>query len=49
VIGGVIPPRDHDELYRDGVAAIFAPGTALPAAALRILEILAGQAASGRA
>jgi len=49
VIGGVIPPQDHDELYKDGVVAIFAPGTALPAAALRVLEILAGQAASGRA
>jgi len=41
VIGGVIPPQDHDELYADGVAAIFGPGTGLPAAALRVLEILA--------
>ena len=49
MIGGVIPPRDHDELCKDGVMAIFAPGTALPAAALRVREILAGQAASGRA
>jgi methylmalonyl-CoA mutase len=42
VIGGVIPPQDHDELYKDGVVAIFGPGTALPAAALQVLEILAG-------
>ena len=49
VIGGVIPPQDHDELFKDGVAAIFGPGTAIPGAALRVLEILAGQAASGRA
>jgi methylmalonyl-CoA mutase len=40
VIGGVIPPQDYDELYRDGVLAIFGPGTAIPAAGLKILEIL---------
>jgi len=40
VIGGVIPPQDYDELYRDGVLAIFGPGTAIPTAGLRILEIL---------
>ena len=49
VIGGVIPPQDHDELHKDGVAAIFGPGRDLPAAALRILAILAGRAASTRA
>ncbi|HUU34074.1 MAG TPA: cobalamin-dependent protein [Vicinamibacterales bacterium] len=42
VIGGVVPPQDHKELYADGVAAIFGPGTALPAAALKVLDILAG-------
>ena len=41
MIGGVIPPQDHDELYEDGVAAIFGPGTAIPGAALQVLEILA--------
>ena len=40
VIGGVIPPQDYDELYRDGVLAIFGPGTAIPPAGLKILEIL---------
>ncbi len=40
VIGGVIPPQDYDELYRDGALAIFGPGTALPTAAVKILEVL---------
>jgi len=40
VIGGVIPPQDYDELYRDGVLAIFGPGTAIPTAGLKILKIL---------
>jgi methylmalonyl-CoA mutase len=44
VIGGVIPPQDYDELYRDGALAIFGPGTAIPTAGLKILEILERQA-----
>ena len=40
VLGGVIPPQDYDELYRDGALAIFGPGTAIPTAGLTILEIL---------
>ena len=47
VVGGVVPPQDHDELYRDGVAAIFGPGTAIPGAALKVLEILAGGPSPG--
>ena len=43
VIGGVIPPQDYDELYRDGVLGIFGPGTAIPTAGLKILEILERQ------
>jgi methylmalonyl-CoA mutase len=43
VIGGVIPPQDYDELYKDGALAIFGPGTAIPTAALKILEILEHQ------
>jgi len=43
VLGGVIPPHDYDELYRDGVLAIFGPGTAIPTAGLKILEILQHQ------
>ncbi len=40
VIGGVIPPQDYDELYHDGVLAIFGPGSNIPVAALKIMEIL---------
>ena len=44
VIGGVIPPQDYDELCRDGALAIFGPGTAIPTAGLKILDILQHQA-----
>ena len=40
IVGGVIPHQDYDELYRDGAAAIFGPGTPIATAAIRILEIL---------
>ncbi|MBO5188425.1 MAG: methylmalonyl-CoA mutase [Alistipes sp.] len=41
VVGGVIPAQDYDQLYRDGAAAIFGPGTKIPTAAIKMLEILA--------
>jgi methylmalonyl-CoA mutase len=40
VCGGIIPEQDHERLLEAGVAAVFAPGTALPAAARRVLELL---------
>lgn len=40
VIGGVIPAQDYSFLYDKGAAAIFGPGTALPEAAERIIEML---------
>jgi len=40
VVGGVIPPQDHKFLYEAGVAGIFGPGTVIPLAAQRILELL---------
>ena len=40
VVGGVIPAQDYDQLYRDGAAAIFGPGTPIATAAIKILEIL---------
>ncbi len=40
IVGGVIPAQDYDELYRNGAAAIFGPGTPVSTAAIRILEIL---------
>ncbi len=44
VVGGVIPPQDYDELYKDGAVAIFGPGTIITKAALRVLDILEGKA-----
>ncbi|MFR9651003.1 MAG: methylmalonyl-CoA mutase [Rikenellaceae bacterium] len=41
IVGGVIPAQDYDQLYKDGAAAIFGPGTAIATAAIKILEILA--------
>ncbi len=38
VVGGVIPHKDYDFLYRQGVQAIFGPGTKIPRAAIDILE-----------
>jgi methylmalonyl-CoA mutase len=40
VVGGVIPPQDFDALDAAGVAAIFPPGTAIPEAAVRLIEEL---------
>jgi methylmalonyl-CoA mutase len=40
VVGGVIPPKDYDFLKRAGVAAIFGPGTNIPAAAAEILSLI---------
>ncbi|GFY63993.1 methylmalonyl-CoA mutase, mitochondrial [Trichonephila inaurata madagascariensis] len=39
-VGGVIPPQDYDFLYKAGAAAIFGPGTKIPACALHILELI---------
>lgn len=40
VVGGVIPIQDYDFLYNSGVVEIFGPGTIIPQAARKILEIL---------
>jgi len=40
VAGGVIPTKDHDYLYKEGVLEIFGPGTIIPKAALSIVEKL---------
>jgi methylmalonyl-CoA mutase len=37
VVGGVIPPQDHDFLKQNGAAAVFGPGTFIPDAAKEIL------------
>ncbi|HEV2444747.1 MAG TPA: methylmalonyl-CoA mutase, partial [Candidatus Sulfopaludibacter sp.] len=48
VVGGVIPPQDYEFLYQSGVAGIYGPGTAIPAAAQQIMRVLAGSLVGGR-
>jgi methylmalonyl-CoA mutase len=43
VVGGVIPPADHDELHDAGAAAIFGPGTVIAEAAADLVGKLAEQ------
>jgi len=40
VVGGVIPQKDYDFLYSEGVTGIFGPGTVISIAAQEILELL---------
>jgi methylmalonyl-CoA mutase len=40
VVGGVIPVQDYAFLYDAGVAGIYGPGTVIPVAAQKILEML---------
>lgn len=40
VCGGVIPPQDYQALYDAGVAAVYGPGTNIPAAAAEVLQLL---------
>jgi len=40
VVGGVIPPQDHEFLKNHGAAAVFGPGTFIPDAARETLAQL---------
>jgi methylmalonyl-CoA mutase len=40
VVGGVIPPQDHQALSDAGAALIFGPGTNIPEAAIELVEEL---------
>ena len=40
ICGGVIPQQDYDYLYKNGVKAIFGPGTNIPKAAQDILGLV---------
>ena len=40
IAGGVIPKQDYEFLYDAGVAEVFGPGTVIPVAAEKILNIL---------
>ncbi|MGB5026575.1 MAG: hypothetical protein WBO44_14565 [Saprospiraceae bacterium] len=37
VLGGIIPEKDFEFLYNQGVIAIFGPGTPVPTAAKTVL------------
>jgi len=40
VVGGIIPPKDYDELLASGAAAIFGPGTPVIESANKVMNIL---------
>jgi methylmalonyl-CoA mutase len=42
VVGGVVPPHDHEFLRAAGVAAVFGPGSVIPLCAQEILTALSG-------
>ena len=40
ICGGVIPAQDYDFLYEHGASAIFGPGTKIPVAGIKIMELI---------
>jgi methylmalonyl-CoA mutase len=40
IAGGVIPPADYEFLYKQGVKAVFGPGTAITESADKVLSLL---------
>lgn len=40
VVGGVIPPGDHEALYASGAVGVFGPGTPITESAKNILDLL---------
>jgi methylmalonyl-CoA mutase len=40
ICGGVIPAQDYDFLYEHGASAIFGPGTKIPVAGIKIMELV---------
>jgi methylmalonyl-CoA mutase len=40
VVGGVIPPKDHEALFAMGAVGVFGPGTPITQSATEILEVL---------
>jgi methylmalonyl-CoA mutase len=47
VVGGVIPPQDYEFLYQAGAVGVYGPGTVIPVAAQRILDILSSSLVGG--
>ena len=48
-VGGIVPAHDRPFLERAGVKAVFGPGTKIPEAARRVLELVRTSAGSGSA
>src|SRR5712691_9088764 len=48
VVGGVVPPQDHEALKRAGAAAIFPPGTVIAEAAIGLLRELGNRPGHSR-
>ena len=48
VVGGVVPPQDHEELERAGAEAIFPPGTVIAEAAERLIGKLKRRLGHGK-
>jgi methylmalonyl-CoA mutase len=46
ICGGVIPPQDHEELFEQGVSAIYGPGTNILSAAQEVLQKIKERRAS---
>ena len=40
VVGGVVPPKDYEELKSAGVSAVFGPGTNIAEAALEVIALV---------
>jgi methylmalonyl-CoA mutase len=40
VVGGVIPPQDYPQLFKEGASAVFGPGTVISTAAKNLLHEL---------
>ena len=40
VVGGVVPPADHEALFEAGVGAVFGPGTQITSAAAEVLSLI---------
>jgi methylmalonyl-CoA mutase len=45
ICGGVIPVQDHAALARAGVALVFGPGTRIPDAAARVMDVIEARSA----
>ncbi len=40
IVGGVIPHQDYDFLFENGASAIFGPGTKIPTAGKKLMELV---------